>query len=141
MESLRDDSLACEFISESKARAAGQSNCGKLVAMLLTDKSLRQHWKKTYGDELIGLTTTSLYGIHSMYNGIPLWKTLGESAGKISLKPDDSVYKPWHKWMKDEREDEREKEKVRGRGKRGTSGGKKGRERAGVEGKWEKKRE
>ena len=41
-----------------------------------------------------------------MYNGIPLWKTLGESAGKISLKPDDSVYKPWHKWMKDEREDD-----------------------------------
>jgi len=76
---------------------------GKLVAMLLTDESLRAHWKKTYGDELIGLTTTSLYGIHSMYNGIPLWKTLGESAGKISLKPDDSIYKPWHKWMKEER--------------------------------------
>ena len=76
---------------------------GKLVAMLLTDESLRAHWKKTYGDELVGLTTTSLYGIHSMYNGIPLWKTLGESAGKISLKPDDSIYKPWHKWMKEER--------------------------------------
>ena len=30
-------------------------------------------------DTLIGLTTTALYGIHSMYNGIPLWKTLGES--------------------------------------------------------------
>jgi hypothetical protein len=79
---------------------------GKLVAMLLSDESLREHWKKTYGDELVGLTTTSLYGIHSMYNGIPLWKTLGESAGKISLKPDDSVYKPWHKWMKDERTDD-----------------------------------
>ena len=65
---------------------------GKLVAMLLTDESLRQHWKKTYGDELVGLTTTALYGVHSMYNGIPLWKTLGESAGKIALKPDDSVY-------------------------------------------------
>ena len=79
---------------------------GKLVAMLLTDESLRQHWKKTYGDELDGLTTTSIYGIHSMYNGIPLWKTLGESAGKMSLKPDDSVYKPWMEWMKDERADD-----------------------------------
>ena len=79
---------------------------GKLVAMLLTDESLRTHWKKTYGDELVGLTTTSLYGIHSMYNGIPLWKTLGESAGKIGLKPDDSVYKPWMDWMKDERADD-----------------------------------
>ena len=79
---------------------------GKLVAMLLTDESLRQHWKKTYGDELIGLTTTSLYGIHSMYNGIPLWKTLGESTGKVSIKPDDSVYKPWLEWMKEEREED-----------------------------------
>ena len=79
---------------------------GKLVAMLLTDESLRQHWKKTYGDELVGLTTTALYGVHSMYNGIPLWKTLGESAGKIALKPDDSVYKPWLDWMKDERADD-----------------------------------
>jgi len=82
---------------------------GKLVAMLLTDESLRAHWKKTYGDELVGLTTTSLYGIHSMYNGIPLWKTLGESAGKISLKPDDSIYKPWHKWMKEERTEDFDK--------------------------------
>ena len=41
-----------------------------------------------------------------MYNGIPLWKTLGESAGKMSLKPDDSVYKPWMEWMKDERPDD-----------------------------------
>ena len=79
---------------------------GKLVAMLLTDESLRTHWKKTYGDTLIGLTTTSLYGIHSMYNGIPLWKTLGESTGKVSIKPDDSVYKPWVEWMKDERADD-----------------------------------
>ena len=79
---------------------------GKLVAMLLTDESLRVHWKKTYGDELIGLTTTSLYGIHSMYNGIPLWKTLGESTGRVSIKPDDSVYKPWLEWMKQERQED-----------------------------------
>jgi len=77
--------------------------------MLLTDESLRQHWKKTYGDELVGLTTTALYGVHSMYNGIPVWKTLGESAGKIALKPDDSVYKPWLEWMKDERADDYKK--------------------------------
>ena len=49
------------------------------------------------------MTTTSLYGIHSMYNGIPLWKTLGESSGKVSIKPDDSVYKPWMEWMKEEK--------------------------------------
>ena len=76
---------------------------GKLVAMLLTSEELREHWKKTYGDPLIGLTTTSLYGIHSMYNGIPLWKTLGESTGKVAIKPDDSIYRPWLDWMKQEK--------------------------------------
>lgn len=79
---------------------------GKLVAMLLTSEELREHWKKTYGDTLIGLTTTSLYGIHSMYNGIPLWKTLGESTGRVSIKPDDSIYMEWVEWMKKEKPEE-----------------------------------
>ena len=42
-----------------------------------------------------------MYGIHSMYNGIPQWKTLGETKGKISLKPDDKFYDTWHQWLKD----------------------------------------
>ena len=34
-------------------------------------------------------------------------KTLGESTGRrLSIKPDDSVYKPWLEWMKQEREDD-----------------------------------
>jgi hypothetical protein len=36
-----------------------------------------------------------------MYNGIPYWKTLGESAGRISLKPDDDFFQKWHDWYKD----------------------------------------
>jgi hypothetical protein len=36
-----------------------------------------------------------------MYNGIPHFKTLGESAGKVGIKPDDSVYRPWLKWIKE----------------------------------------
>ena len=35
-----------------------------------------------------------------MYNGIPQWKTLGETKGKISLKPDDKFYDVWHQWLK-----------------------------------------
>jgi len=79
---------------------------GKLIAMLLTTESIRDYWKATYDDTLIGLTTTSLYGIHSMYNGIPLWKTLGESTGRVSIKPDDSVYMEWVEWMKKEKPEE-----------------------------------
>ena len=76
---------------------------GKLVAMMTTVPEVRNHWKTKYGNTLIAVGTTSLYGIHSQYNGIPLFKTLGESAGKISLKPDDKFYDPWHHWLKENR--------------------------------------
>ena len=76
---------------------------GKLVAMMTTVPEVRNYWKTKYGQTLIAVGTTSLYGIHSQYNGIPLFKTLGESAGKISLKPEDKFYDPWHHWLKENR--------------------------------------
>jgi len=79
---------------------------GKLVAALVTSSVIRDAWKKLYGQTLVGLSTTSLYGIHSMYNSIPHWKTLGSSKGKIALKPDDSTYEVWHKWLKENQSDE-----------------------------------
>jgi len=79
---------------------------GKLVASLVTSSVVRDAWKKTYGQTLVGASTTSLYGIHSMYNGIPHWKTLGESKGRIALKPDDATYEVWHDWLKENRADE-----------------------------------
>ena len=74
---------------------------GKLIAALISTKTFREQWEELYGEKLAGVTTTSLYGIHSMYNGIPYWKTLGESAGRISLKPDDDFFQKWHDWYKD----------------------------------------
>jgi hypothetical protein len=74
---------------------------GKLIAMMTTTPEVRAYWKEKYDNVLIAVGTTSLYGIHSQYNGIPLFKTLGESAGKISLKPDDKFYDPWHQWIKE----------------------------------------
>jgi len=79
---------------------------GKLVASLVTSSVVRDAWKKLYGETLVGLSTTSLYGIHSMYNSIPLWKTLGSSKGKIALKPDDETYDVWHQWLKENEKDE-----------------------------------
>ena len=79
---------------------------GKLVAQMVTSKVVRDTWKKLYGQTLVGISTTALYGIHSMYNGIPQWKTLGETKGKISLKPDDKFYDIWHKWIKDNKREE-----------------------------------
>ena len=79
---------------------------GKLVASILTTKYVRDIWKEKYDDTLVGFTTTSLYGSNSMYNGIPYWHRCGKSAGKIAIKPDNTVYTKWHQWLKDNRGDE-----------------------------------
>lgn len=73
---------------------------GKLIACLTTSPEIREHWYKKYNNILVGVGTTSLYGIHSIYNGIPHFKTLGESKGMISIKPDDKYYDVWHQYIK-----------------------------------------
>ena len=73
---------------------------GKLVAALTTCKTIRDAWEEKYGDKLIAVGTTSLYGINSMYNGMPHFKTMGETTGQVRLKPDDKVYLPWNTWLK-----------------------------------------
>lgn len=87
---------------------------GKLIAAMATSPVVRDAWKSKYGDRLIAIGTTSLYGIHSQYNGMPHFKTLGESAGKINIKPDDKFYTPWHQWLKENRTEEYNK-KVEGK--------------------------
>lgn len=82
---------------------------GKLVASLLTTKAVSDVWESMYGNVLVGITTTSLYGPDSMYNGIPFWKNLGVSSGSIGIKPDDDVYKKWHHWLKENKWDEYDK--------------------------------
>lgn len=75
----------------------------KLVASLVPSDVMRESMKNTYGDTIVGVTTTSLYGVHSMYQRIPHWHECGESAGKISIKPDEKFYAIWHDWLKKNR--------------------------------------
>ena len=79
---------------------------GKLVACLITTSVVRDIWKKLYGNLLVGMTTTSLYGSYSMYNSLKWWHKCGTSAGKIPIKPDDSIYETWHHWMQENKPDE-----------------------------------
>ena len=44
-----------------------------------------------------------------MYNGMPHLKTLGETTGKVRLKPDDEAYLPWNKWLKENHPEEHKK--------------------------------
>jgi hypothetical protein len=96
---------------------------GKLIAMMTTTPEVRAYWKEKYKNVLIAVGTTSLYGIHSQYNGIPLFKTLGESAGKISMKPDDKFYDPWHQWIKENHSEWYEENITRERARNGANMG------------------
>ena len=53
---------------------------------LCGDPMIQKDWKKKYKDNLVGITTTSLFGSYSMYNRIPVWKKLGKTMGSITIK-------------------------------------------------------
>ena len=92
---------------------------GKMVAALITTSKTREIWKKLYNEELVGMTTTSLYGSYSMYNSLKWWHKCGSSTGKMMIKPDDSVYEVWHQWIKDNKTDQYNKAMTQ---KEGVSG-------------------
>ena len=82
---------------------------GKLIAALVTAETVRNAWQALYNQLLVGITTTSLYGSYSMYNSLKWWHKCGTSAGKMSIKPDDSIYKVWHDWLKTNKSEKYEK--------------------------------
>jgi hypothetical protein len=82
---------------------------GKLVAGLVTGETIRNLWKQLYGQTLAGITTTSLYGSYSMYNSLKWWHKCGTSAGKMTIKPDDGIYKIWHDWIKENKAEKYQK--------------------------------
>ena len=74
---------------------------GKLAAAMIVSNGVQNLWKKLYGQTLVGMTTTSLYGSYSMYNSLKWWHKCGSSAGKVAIKPDGDIYKLWHNWVKE----------------------------------------
>jgi len=100
---------------------------GKLVAALITTSKTREIWKKLYDEELVGMTTTSLYGSYSMYNSLKWWHKCGSSTGKMMIKPDDSVYDVWHQWLKDNKSDQYNKAMTQKEGESGPVTGAKNR--------------
>lgn len=70
-------------------------NAGKLIASLST--TLGDWWLAAYGDELLGLTTTSVWGKGSQYNR--LWKFLGYTQGYGNCHIPDHVYRRMVDWM------------------------------------------
>ena len=76
---------------------------GKLMALLITSDVIRNAWEDKYGDILVGMTTTSLYGTHSQYNSMPTFKKRGKTTGKMPIKLPKDMVKVWEGYFGEKR--------------------------------------
>jgi hypothetical protein len=79
---------------------------GKLLALLCLADTVQKDWKERYGDTLVGITTTSLYGKTklnglSQYDGLEHWQKMGFSSGSVAFEPSRSTRNMVFKWIKE----------------------------------------
>ena len=79
---------------------------GKLLALLCLSDTVQQDWKRQYGDVLVGVTTTSLYGKTktnglSQYDGLEHWNKMGFSAGSVAFEPKRSTANMVYAWIRE----------------------------------------
>ena len=75
-------------------------NGGKLIASIISSQTVREQWKDRYHHTLVGMTTTSLFGGFSMYNAMKQWRRLGETTGRVPIRPDLAIYRKWLHYYK-----------------------------------------
>ena len=78
---------------------------GKLLALLCLSDEVQRLWKKQYGDVLIGVTTTSLYGRTkadglSQYDNLDHWQKMGFTAGSVSFEPEKDTRYEIRDWLR-----------------------------------------
>ena len=78
---------------------------GKLLALLCLSDKVQKDWKEQYGDRLVSVTTTSLYGKAkaggmSQYDNLKHWKKMGYSQGSVAYKPKKETTKRLRDWLK-----------------------------------------
>jgi len=78
---------------------------GKLLALLCLSDEVQRLWKKQYGDTLVGVTTTSLYGKTkagglSQYDNLDHWKPMGFTSGSVSFEPERDTRYKIREWLK-----------------------------------------
>jgi hypothetical protein len=79
---------------------------GKLLALLCLSDTVQKDWKERYGDVLVGVTTTSLYGNTksnglSQYDGLEHWNKMGFSSGSVAFEPKRTTSKMVFNWIKE----------------------------------------
>ena len=72
---------------------------GKLLALMCLSDKVQETWKKEYGDTMVGVTTTSLYGSFSQYQNLKYWKKRGHSAGSVSYEATKPTIQMLRKWI------------------------------------------
>ena len=78
---------------------------GKLLALLCLTTDIQKMWKESYGDVLVGVTTTSLYGKTkagglSQYDNLDYWQPMGFTAGSVSFEPSRKTRKDIEQWLR-----------------------------------------
>ena len=78
---------------------------GKLLALMCLSDTVQKDWKEQYGDVLVGVTTTSLYGNTksggvSQYDGLEHWNKMGFSSGSVAFEPSRKTKKLVFDWIK-----------------------------------------
>jgi hypothetical protein len=78
---------------------------GKLLALLCLSDEVQRLWKKQYGDVLVGVTTTSLYGKTkanglSQYDNLDHWQPMGFTSGSVSFEPRSDTKYLIRDWLK-----------------------------------------
>jgi hypothetical protein len=78
---------------------------GKLLALMCLSDTVQKDWKERYGDTLVGVTTTSLYGKTkagglSQYDNLEHWNAMGFSSGSVAFEPTRETKKMVFDWIK-----------------------------------------
>lgn len=78
---------------------------GKLLALLCLSDEVQRLWKKQYGNTLVGVTTTSLYGRTksnglSQYDNLVHWQPMGFSKGSVSFEPSRETQYMIRDWLR-----------------------------------------
>tara|TARA_R110000824_G_scaffold234745_2_gene423390 strand:+ start:376 stop:1704 length:1329 start_codon:yes stop_codon:yes gene_type:complete len=77
---------------------------GKLLALLCLSDPIQKTWKEQYGDTLVGVTTTSLYGKTktvplSQYDRLKYWKKMGFTKGSVSYETSRETRTKIEQWL------------------------------------------
>jgi hypothetical protein len=75
----------------------------KLLALLCLSKEIADKWEEVYGDKLVAVTTTALWGNDkkfSSYDGLePFWMRLKDTSGDTAFRFTDRTYKLIKQWI------------------------------------------